>query len=368
MSEKKVSIQDYIKNKVKPVFDQLIARIVIEKPEDVYSWSIGWLQKQQSGVQVQQHAHHDLSEEDEDEEEVVLEIKQQQKQQTRTAVSAEVYGDYNKKEDFKPRFIQKSEAQIERIKKRILNSFMFQALDEKDLNIVLGAMDEKKFQVGDVVIKQGDDGNELYVIDEGRLECYKKFTGLEEEKLLKTYIPGESFGELALLYNAPRAATIKAIEEVTTFALDRETFNNIVKFSAIKKREQMEEILSKIELLQSMDNYERVQLCDVLKEEKHKAGETIITEGEIGDRIYLIIEGELEAYWKGSSEKVYDYKPGDYFGELALLKNTPRQATVTAKTDVVLLYCDFNSFRRLMGPLEEVLKRNVERYEKYLQQ
>lgn len=62
----------------------------------------------------------------------------------------------------------------------------------------------------------------------------------------------------------------------------------------------------------------------MLKEEKHKAGETIITEGEIGDRIYLIIEGELEAYWKGSSEKVYDYKPGDYFGELALLKNTPR--------------------------------------------
>lgn len=69
------------------------------------------------------------------------------------------------------------------------------------------------------------------------MECYKKFAGLEEEKLLKTYIPGESFGELALLYNAPRAATIKAIEDVTTFALDRETFNNIVKFSAIKKRE-----------------------------------------------------------------------------------------------------------------------------------
>ena len=77
----------------------------------------------------------------------------------------------------------------------------------------------------------------MYVIDEGRLECYKRFAGLEEEKLLKTYIPGESFGELALLYNAPRAATIKAIENVTTFALDRETFNNIVKFSAIKKRE-----------------------------------------------------------------------------------------------------------------------------------
>lgn len=87
------------------------------------------------------------------------------------------------------------------------------------------------------MIRQGDDGNELYVIDEGKLECYKKFAGSAEEKLLKTYLPGESFGELALLYNAPRAASIKAITETTTFALDRATFNNIVKFSAIKKRE-----------------------------------------------------------------------------------------------------------------------------------
>ncbi|CAK92908.1 unnamed protein product (macronuclear) [Paramecium tetraurelia] len=368
MSSKKTATLDYITTKVKPVFDQLIARIVIEKPDDVYTWSINWLQKQQRGQLQLQVVNNDLSEEEEEEEELVLEIKQTQKQQTRSAVSAEVYGEYNKKEDFKPRFIQKSQGQIDRIKKRILNSFMFQALDEKDLNIVLGAMEEKKFQDGDFVIKQGEDGNELYVIDEGRLECYKRFAGLQEEKLLKTYIPGESFGELALLYNAPRAATIKAIENVTTFALDRETFNNIVKFSAIKKREQMEEILGKIELLQSMDNYERVQLCDVLREEKHQAGKSIITEGEIGDRIYLIIEGELEAYSNKLNEKVYDYKSGDYFGELALLKNSPRQATVIAKTDVTLLYCDFNSFKRLMGPLEQVLQRNMERYQHYLQQ
>lgn len=44
----------------------------------------------------------------------------------------------------------------------------------------------------------------------------------------------------------------------------------------------------------------------------------------MGDRIYLIIEGELEAYSNKVNDKVYDYKPGDYFGELALLKNSPR--------------------------------------------
>jgi cAMP-dependent protein kinase regulator len=53
---------------------------------------------------------------------------------------------------------------------------------------------------------------------------------------LKVYKPGESFGELALLYNAPRAASIQAKGDCVAFALDRPTFNNIVKEAAIKKR------------------------------------------------------------------------------------------------------------------------------------
>lgn len=128
-----------------------------------------------------------------------------------------------------------------------------------------------------MVIKQGADGNELFVIDEGQLECYKQFSS-DPPKLLRTYQPGESFGELALLYNAPRAATIKAVTETVAFALDRDTFNNIVKQSAIKKREQMEKIFSKIELLQDIKAYERFQLTDVMREVKYKAGETVIVQ------------------------------------------------------------------------------------------
>jgi len=63
---------------------------------------------------------------------------------------------------------------------------------------------------------------------------------------------------LALLYNAPRAATIKAKTNATLFSLDRETFNNIVKDAANKKRTYYEEFLSKVELLSDMDPYERL--------------------------------------------------------------------------------------------------------------
>lgn len=82
---------------------------------------------------------------------------------------------------------------------------------------------------------------------------------------MKTYQPGEAFGELALLYNAPRAATITATEECLLWKLDRETFNTIVKGSAFKKRELYEEFLSKVEILSTMEPYERSKLCDAFK-------------------------------------------------------------------------------------------------------
>ena len=92
-------------------------------------------------------------------------------------------------------------------------------------------MNECQFKQGDDVIKQGDDGEVLYVVDSGELDCYKVFTEGAEETFLKTYVPGDAFGELALLYNAPRAATIRAKQDAVLFSLDRETFNNIVKVS-----------------------------------------------------------------------------------------------------------------------------------------
>ena len=81
------------------------------------------------------------------------------------------------------------------------------------------------------MILQGEQGDCLYVIEQGELDCYKKFTNDSEAKLVKSYGPGESFGELALLYNAPRAATIKTRTQSILWSLDRETFNAVVKES-----------------------------------------------------------------------------------------------------------------------------------------
>jgi len=87
----------------------------------------------------------------------------------------------------------------------------------------------KNVHKNDTVIKQGDAGAVLFVVEAGQLDCYKTFPGEEEPKYLKTYEPGEAFGELALLYNAPRAATIVGKTDSVLYELDRDTFNHIVK-------------------------------------------------------------------------------------------------------------------------------------------
>eukprot|EP00331_Platyophrya_macrostoma_P029286 CAMPEP_0176439432 /NCGR_PEP_ID=MMETSP0127-20121128/19937_1 /TAXON_ID=938130 /ORGANISM="Platyophrya macrostoma, Strain WH" /LENGTH=377 /DNA_ID=CAMNT_0017823695 /DNA_START=52 /DNA_END=1185 /DNA_ORIENTATION=- len=365
----------YIRNVINPVVERMIIDTLATRPNDLLGFMVNWLQtKGPQYVQSDKGSdnHSDKSFEDEDEEYVEIskeKLKKVQNRGNRSSVSAEAYGIWNKKGAYIPKVVAKTEEQKARIRQRLSQAFMFQALDEKEQQIVVDAMEEVHFDKGSTVIQQGDAGDVLYVVDSGALDCFKTFKIEEGEKYLKTYKPGESFGELALLYNAPRAATIRAKEDSILFSLDRECFNNIVKESAIKKREQYENLLSKVDLLSTMDNYERSKIADALKHTKFKAGEYVIKEGETGNTFYFIEDGEAVAtktLKQGSEpEVVFDYKPGDYFGELALLKEVPRQANIVAKTDLVLASMDRDSFKRLIGPLEDLLKRNFTKYEKF---
>lgn len=116
----------------------------------------------------------------------------------------------------------------------------------------------------------------MYVLNNGSLKCTKVFPGNSEPTHLKDYVPGEGFGELALLYNAPRAASITATSNATLMKLDRGTFNHIVKDSAQRKREKYDSFLQTVSILQSMDPYERTKLGDAVKDEHFNDGDYII--------------------------------------------------------------------------------------------
>jgi len=166
----------------------------------------------------------------------------------RKSISAEAFGKWNRKEDFVPPVIPKTDAQKERIRSK-LTSFLFNGLEPKEIEIVICAMTELRAAAGDKVIIEGNEGDCLYVVEEGELDCTKLFPGNTEVTFFKTYVAGEAFGELALLYNAMRAASITAKTECILWSLDRRTFNHIVKDSAIRRRTMYETFLKKVSLL-----------------------------------------------------------------------------------------------------------------------
>lgn len=175
----------------------------------------------------------------------------------------------------------------------------------------------------------------MYVLESGSLDCTKVFAGNKEPTFLKEYAPGEGFGELALLYNAPRAATITAKTDYVIYKLDRDTFNNIVKDAAAKKREKYDNFLQTVEILKNMDPYERSKLGDAVQEETFQKDHKIINEGDEGSVFYLISEGTASAFKKsnGQDTKVKDYVRGNYFGERALLTNEMRAASIVVTSD-----------------------------------
>ncbi|EEQ97408.1 cAMP-dependent protein kinase regulatory subunit, putative [Perkinsus marinus ATCC 50983] len=414
--------QEYIQKKINPILENLVTQLLLERPEDPVPFMIQWLSdyshtpapagiqgaaesssaevtrlqsevdslrayvKQLESKQAEleaaaskslpcapstttkgeeDSADEDSSDED-DEEDVVDELPpvpaNYHRRGPRASVSAEAYGDWNKKRtDFVAPVHPKSEEQAARIRSVLSQSFLFMSVDEKSLDVVIGAMVEKVIEPNQRVINQGDDGDVLYVVESGELDCYKKLPGEEEEKLVKTCTEGDTFGELALLYNTPRAASVQARGRCVVWQLDRETFNHIVKEAAASKREKYETFLKSVPLLESMDSYERSKVADALRTECFKAGECIVRQGDVGDKFYMLEEGECTVYKE--PKEVMHIRAGDYFGELALLSNDPRAATVKAKTDCQVLSLDRRSFKRLLGPLEDILKRNTARYE-----
>ena len=385
-TRKREENQSYLKLKLDPILKPFVTQILLESPEEPYSYFLSYLkalpiytasesEKEElknlrallsNASKKQSESENSSSEDSEDDyiEDLLPKITPKQ-MKPRSSVSAEAFGTWNKKSDFTPRIILKTLEQEISIKSRLSKSFMFNALDDNEKDIVVKAVEERKFEPESMVITQGDNGSELFLVESGKLECSKVFIPGDPAKFLKFYGPGEAFGELSLLYNTPRAASIKAITNVACWVLDRDCFNHIVKDAAVKKREKYEEILSKVELLKNIEHYEKMQMADALKSASFQNGEYIIRQGDWGDVFYMIEQGTAVALksFNGEVEKpVKEYNEGDYFGELSLLKGQARAASIKATSFLKCVTLDRKAFKRMLGPLEEIMQRKALEY------
>src|SRR5947209_7613301 len=107
--------------------------------------------------------------------------------------------------------------------------------------------------------------------------------------------------------------------------------------------------LRSVDLTSGLDRVALARLAAYMEPVAVRAGDTIITEGETGDALYIVVRGTFGALVGASAERVNTIGPGHYVGELALLVDEPRSATIRADTDGEVLRLDRERFTELLG-------------------
>ncbi|XP_075164495.1 protein kinase, cAMP-dependent, regulatory subunit type 1 isoform X2 [Haematobia irritans] len=251
------------------------------------------------------------------------------------------------------------------LSKAIAKNVLFSHLDENERSDIFDAMFPLVHLMGENIIQQGDEGDNFYVIDQGEVEVFVN------SELVTTIGDGGSFGELALIYGTPRAATVRAKTDVKLWGIDRDSYRRILMGSTIRKRKMYEEFLSRVSILESLDKWERLTVADALETVTFEDGETIVKQGEAGDDFYIIVEGcavvlQIRAEQGDEPAEVGRLGPSDYFGEIALLLDRPRAATVVARGPLKCVKLDRARFERVLGPCADILKRNITQYNSFV--
>jgi cAMP-dependent protein kinase regulator len=266
----------------------------------------------------------------------------------------------------------KSTQLVEMLKTTLQQHFLLK--DIHNMNHLIDSLEEKLVFPGEVIIWQGSIGDWFYVIEKGHCEVVK------DGKKVALLSESKSFGEMALLNSALRQATIRACQACKLWCLNRKVFRTIVGASEKEKLNEKLVFLRTIELFDKLVDSALEKIAEVMIRKEYVNNDKIIKQGEIGDRFYMIISGRVLvtqqqsstlASLSGSSSsssassqskavELTRLGPGKYFGEKALLEDSPRKATVTAITSTVSCWTiGRKNFLSLFGTLNEAVNESL---------
>lgn len=260
---------------------------------------------------------------------------------------------------FVPPKYEKSESERVKIRNALMNNMLTKKLSDEAINTLIAAMQKKTFKKEDILIQFGDDGKEYFVLESGVLECKVYSEETKEVVVTKTITEGSAFGELALLYQTPRSATITALTDCTAWVLDQMTFKTVIMSSAIKERNIRLQFVDNIKVFEKMSRYEKIKLLDGLEVQYFEENDVIVKEGDVGEYFYIIEVGSVECIKEEGQELIRSLSYGDYFGELALIEQEQKRTlTVKAKSDCKLLVLNRDIFYRVLGSFTNYLKKD----------
>jgi len=231
----------------------------------------------------------------------------------------------------------------------------FSSLSDSALEFLSSRIGTVSFPAGSEIIKEGTVGDSFYFVREGRLEVTKKTSSGREAKL-SVVGQGQGFGEMALLTCSVRASTVRAVTDATLYQLARADFEDIVLQEAAFKvalAKQVENYahftkLKTLQPFQLLDPEKMYAVMEKMTEKVYNPGEDIIVQGEKGDNYYIIKSGKVAVLKKAKgsdeSKQVAVLGTGEAFGEEALIREDPRNATCRAAEKTTLMVLNKKDF------------------------
>ncbi|XP_073992115.1 cGMP-dependent protein kinase for isoform X2 [Rhodnius prolixus] len=192
---------------------------------------------------------------------------------------------------------------------------------------------------------------------EGRVEVSR------ENKYLSTLAPGKVFGELAILYNCKRTATIKAATDCKLWAIERQCFQTIMMRTGLIRQAEYTDFLKSVPIFKNLPEETLIKISDVLEETYYNEGDYIIRQGARGDTFFIISKGQVKVTIRQPNcleEKfIRTLRKGDFFGEKALQGDDLRTANIVADDPegVSCLVIDRETFNQLISGLDEIRTR-----------
>lgn len=257
--------------------------------------------------------------------------------------------------DFVPALVPKTDAELGRIKSAVKANFLFQHLSDTQSKMIFNAMVRTEVKAGEVVIQQGSAGDVFYIVDAGEyLVTVQAAAGSPPVEVMRYTAAGGTnpcFGELAILHNKPRAATVTCVSAGALWAIDRRSFRAVLMRSSSN---QMRRTLRSVPTLKPLTMPQLRRLEELLIETTYRDGEHVVKQGDCIDALHLVVSGcaALARRTTDGGEDELSTLPDLYFGELALLGAAPSKASVVAKGPLRCAAISKRRFEEEFGPLQ----------------
>ncbi len=236
------------------------------------------------------------------------------------------------------------------------NVLLFDSLADLDLKRIARESRHVTFKAGELIFRQGHYGHNMYVIEAGSVQVLAN--GHDGADVVVARLErGHWFGEQALLPGGTsrRNAAVRAYDDVTLLEVSRENFLIVLekdpkRLEELRQRGRAQQEQQKLAIQEAFLQSLSIEFAEGShRKETFAAGETVFHEGDIGDRVYMVQSGRAIVSQRnaGGESILSELEPGQFFGELALVRHEPRSATVRAETDLELISLDGGWFLQL---------------------